>query len=97
VDFAASAAYEPTMALQMWLGTQVPPFSSVLNPRQGGGSKGYNLQLHFMLPFAPCFSRLVAGAQVYLTDHRWLYQNPWFHPLPTRAENTLLDAAQIAV
>ncbi len=69
MDFAASAAYEPMMPLQMWLGTQVPPFSSVLSPRQGGGSKGYNLQLHFMRPFAPCFSRLVAGAQVYVLRH----------------------------
>ena len=26
-------------------------------------------RLHFMRPFAPCFSRLVAGAQVYLLKH----------------------------
>ena len=65
MDFAESAAYEPTMALQMWLGTQVPPFQAFPSPRQSGGSKGYLRRLHFMRTFAPYFGRLVAGAQVY--------------------------------
>jgi hypothetical protein len=74
-------ANEPTMAFQMWLGTQVPPFRAFPSPRQSGGPKGWLRRLHFMRPFAPCFGKLVAGAQVYLTDHEGLYQNPRLHPL----------------
>src|ERR1017187_9664216 len=50
----------------MWLGTQIPRFQAFPSPRQSGGSKGCLRQLHFMRPFAPCFGKLVAGAQVYL-------------------------------
>jgi hypothetical protein len=32
--------------------------------------KGSLRRLHFMRPFAPCFGRLVAGAQVYLLSQR---------------------------
>src|ERR1039457_6344933 len=41
----------------------IPTFPS---PRQSGGPKGCLRRLHFMRPFAPCFGKLVAGAQVYL-------------------------------
>jgi hypothetical protein len=43
-------------------------FQAFPSPRQPGGSKGYLRRLHFMRPFAPCFDRLVAGAQVYLVE-----------------------------
>jgi hypothetical protein len=45
---------------------QVPPFQTFPSPCLRGGQKGWLRRLHFMRPFAPCFSRLVAGAQVYL-------------------------------
>jgi hypothetical protein len=41
-------------------------FKRFPSPRQSGGQKGCLRQLHFMRPFAPCFGKLVAGAQVYL-------------------------------
>jgi hypothetical protein len=45
---------------------QIQRFQAFPSPRQSGGSKGCLWRLHFMRPFAPCFGKLVAGAQVYL-------------------------------
>jgi hypothetical protein len=48
------------------VGNPNPVISGFPKPCQRGGSKGCLRRLHFMRPFAPCFGRLVAGAQVYL-------------------------------
>ena len=49
---------------------QIQRFQAFLSPRQSGGPKGCLRRLHFMRPFAPCFGKLVAGAQVYLVRRR---------------------------
>src|ERR1035441_5123243 len=69
----------------MWSGTQIPRFQAFPSPRQSGGSKGCLRQLHFMRPFAPCFGRLVAGAQVYLRA------NGEFFKLSSHAESNLAE------
>ena len=72
----------------MWLGTRIPWFQAFPSPRQSGGSKGCLRRLHFMRPFAPCFGKFVASAQVYLVNHRDDYRRstnrswPWIEISP---------------
>src|ERR1017187_8670379 len=53
------------------VGNPSPTISSVPEPLPPRGPKGVKFRAHFMRPFAPCFGRLVAGAQVYLLTTLW--------------------------
>jgi hypothetical protein len=57
--------------------------------------KGWLRRLHFMRSFAPCFGKLVAGAQVYLLT-RAAVPKSLLSRAPARTENMLFHAAQNA-